>query len=323
MNFLSLTLAAAEGGAGPDPVGHVIALPFWTPGGWWVWSSAIGNMVLAGIIMLLVGPYVAKRIGTGPEQDGEERYLTKNRFVEMIEIITFGIRDALLEPMLGARTAKFAPFLLILFFFILINNLLGLIPITDILHMIVPAWRREHVAPIGGTATQSIWVTGALAFVAFLVINGSGLREIGVVHYVKHLAAGTPWLLWPIMVPVELMSIIIKPVALALRLFANMTAGHILMAVLFLFIEMGWGIMAKLQYSLLGVAGFTFIGVVAGVGAIGIYLLEIFIAFLQAFIFMFLTAVFISLYESHAHDEEEEAGLQGAYERFESEMQAA
>jgi F-type H+-transporting ATPase subunit a len=323
MNFLTLTLAAAEGGAGPDPVGHVIAHPFWSINGWWVWSSAIGNMALAGLIMLLLGPYVAKRIASGPEQEGDERYLTKNRFVEMVEIMCVGIRDGILEPLLGRRTAKFTPFLLALFFFILINNLLGLIPIADILHLFVPAWRDKHITPFGGTATQSIWVTGALALVAFLVINGSGVREMGVVEYFKHLTAGTPWPLWPIMVPVELLGIIIKPVALALRLFANMTAGHILMAVLFLFIEMGYGLMANAQNTLIGVAGFTFIGVLAGAGAVGIFLLEIFVAFLQAFIFMFLTAVFISLYEHHAEHNHEDAGVQGAYDELDREFHPA
>jgi len=323
MNALSLslgfTLAAAEGSGGHDPVGHVIAHPFWTVNGRWVWSSAIGNMFLAGLIMLLVGPYVARRVATGPEPEGDERYLTRSRFVEMIEVMCIGIRDGVLEPLLGRRTAKFAPFLLALFFFILLNNLLGLIPIADMLMLAVPAWRAEHIVPFGGTATQSLWVTGGLAFVAFLVINGSGLREMGVVEYLKHLTAGTPWPLWPIMVPVELMGIIIKPVALALRLFANMTAGHILMAVLFLFIEMGYGLLAGAQNTLLGAAGFGFIGILAGAAAIGIYLLEVFIAFLQAFIFMFLTAVFIALYEHHGpehatHSPGEHPAAHGAIE---------
>lgn len=316
MNALTLVLAAAEGK--PDPVGHVIAHPFFTIDGWWVWSSAIGNMFLAGVIMLLVGPYVARRVATGPERDGDERYLTKNRFVELIETMCIGIRDGVLQPLLGHRTAKFAPFLLALFFFILLNNLLGLIPIADALMMIVPAWRAEHIVPFGGTATQSLWVTGGLALVAFLVINASGVREMGVVEYLKHLTAGTPWPLWPIMIPVELLGILIKPAALALRLFANMTAGHILMAVLFLFIEMGYGLMASAQNTLLGAAGFGFIGILAGAAAIGIYLLEVFIAFLQAFIFMFLTAVFIALYEDHSahdhHDAHDTAGAHGAIE---------
>ncbi|MFG0282971.1 MAG: F0F1 ATP synthase subunit A [Phycisphaerales bacterium JB039] len=342
MNFLTLTLAAAEGG-GPDPVGHIIAHPFLTWNGWWVWSSAIGNMVLAGLIMLVLGPYVARRIGTGPESAGDERYLTKNRFVEIIEVITFGIRDGILDPLLGKRTAVFAPFLLCLFYFILINNLLGLIPIADILMLgqyylvkltasgtpeqiqqaLSGTWKMEHRVPLGGTATQSIWVTGGLALLAFLLINGAGIRQIGVVNYLKHLTAGTPWPLWFIMVPVEILGVFIKPIALALRLFANMTAGHILMAVLFLFIEMGWGLIDKTQNTLVGVAGFTVIGVLAGAGAIGIFLLEIFVAFLQAFIFMFLTAVFTSLYEHHGEHEHDDAGVHGAYDELEHEFHPA
>src|SRR5690606_26106358 len=105
MNFLSLTLAAAEG-SGPDPVGHIVAHPFWSINGWWVWSSAIGNLVLTGLIMLALAPMVARRIATGAEAEGDDRYLTKNRFVELVEIMCIGIRDGVIQPLLGARTAK-------------------------------------------------------------------------------------------------------------------------------------------------------------------------------------------------------------------------
>jgi F-type H+-transporting ATPase subunit a len=105
------------------------------------------------------------------------------------------------------------------------------------------------------------------------------------------------------MIPVELMGTLIKPCALSIRLFANMLAGHTLMATLMLFGYMSW----QGMHSWLAMGGIT---VVSGVFALAIYFLELFVAFLQAFVFMFLTAVFISQlshHGDHGHDEEHEA----------------
>jgi F-type H+-transporting ATPase subunit a len=171
----------------------------------------------------------------------------------------------------------------------------------------------EHKAFIGGTATQSIWVTGALAIVSALVINIAGVKELGLKDYFGHMTGGVP--LKPAFMPIvalvfliELAGTAIKPIALAIRLFANMTAGHILVAVLL-------GFAAKGFFSSDNpVIGFP-VGVVSSLGVIAIYFLEIFVAFLQAFVFMFLTTVFISLlahHGDHDHDtahEIAEAGL--------------
>jgi len=125
--------------------------------------------------------------------------------------------------------------------------------------------------------------------------------------YVKHLTAGTPPGLWALMIPIEVVGTIIKPVALALRLFANMTAGHILVAVLFMFAVSGIGLIKEG-----GATGYTLgpvITVVSAVAAVAIYFLELFVAFLQAFVFMFLTTVFISQL-SHHGDHAPTAGCQ-------------
>lgn len=278
-----------------SPVSHVINHKFIEVDGWWIWSSAQGNLLLTAIIMLVLGPWVAKKIATGPESDGHDRYVTRNIFAHMIEVICTYLRDQVIEPLLHERTNRFLPFLLILFFFILINNLMGLIPILDIVHLFDPDMKAAHKAPIGGTATQSIYVTGALAIVAAVVINFAGVKELGVGGYIKHLTADAPVFVWPIIIPIEIAGTFIKPVALAIRLFANMTAGHILLATLLGFIKAGF------EISFLGGLG---IGAVSLVGAIAIMFLELFVAFLQAFVFMFLTALFISLLSHHGeHDE--------------------
>ena len=290
----SLTLAA-------DPVQHVINHPFIiNEHGYWLWSTAQTNMVIVAVIMVIGGLFVAKSVSTGGEGEGHGRWVTNNRLAHMIEVICDYLRVNTVEPLLGARTNKMMPFLWTVFFFILINNLMGLIPILDLQNIIAgelnPEMLAEHKAFIGGTATQSIWVTGALSLIAAIVINLAGIKELGLGGYIKHLTAEAPIFVWPIIIPIEIAGTFIKPIALAIRLFANMTAGHILVAVLLGFASTGF---FSSDNPLIGFP----VGVVSSLGIIAIYFLELFVAFLQAFVFMFLTTVFISLLAHHGdHD---------------------
>jgi F-type H+-transporting ATPase subunit a len=287
-----MTLAAT------DPASHVYN-HVWsqTESGWWLWSGNVGNLILSAIILTLGGLWVAKKLSTGPESQGADRYLPKNRFAHLIEVICIYLRDQICRPMLRDRTDHLMPFLWSIFFFILVNNLLGLVPLLDIQHVLFPGMAAEHRALFGGTATQNIWVTGMLAVVAALVFNGAAIARLGAFGYLKHLTGGSPWYAWLIIVPIEFFGqVLIKPVALALRLFANMTAGHILLATLFLFAGqvVGKGLLLQGPVTLISI-----------VGGIAVMFLELFVAFLQAFIFMFLTAVFISLmdhHDEHEHD---------------------
>ncbi len=287
-----------------DPVGHVINHKFITDGATWLWSAHMGNLIIAGVLTIGVLWWAAKHIGTGTTGEGADRYVTSNPFAHMIEVICTYLRDETVRPLLGDRTDKFMPYLWTLFFFILINNLLGLIPVIDALHLIVPDWKKSHAAPFGGTATQNIYVTACLAIISALVINAAGLKELGVGGYLKHLTAETPWYLWPLMIPIEIVGTVIKPVALAIRLFANMTAGHILMAVLFSFAGVGIAMVSgdKGGGALIGGS----VTVVSTIAAIAIFFLELFVAFLQAFVFMFLTTVFISQLAHHGDHEHHE-----------------
>lgn len=297
------TLAAGDK---PNPIDHVINHLFSegavTDGGWWIWSSIQTNMVLAGIIVLVCGHIAARAIATGDESEGHDRFLTKNPLAGLIEVVSLFLRDEIVKPLLHERTNRFMPFMWTLFWFILVNNLLGLVPMLDLWHLI--SGEVTHTAPFGGTPTQSIYVTGALALIAFFVINIAGLKELGPWEYCKHLTGGAPWYVAILMVPIEIVSLFIKPVALALRLFANMTAGHILVATLFMFVGMA------LKAGVLVGTGVT---LVSSIAAIAIYFLELFVAFLQAFVFMFLTAVFMGqlahhgdhdhAHDDHAHDD--------------------
>lgn len=305
MNML-FTLAAA------NPVDHVVNQ---FPHGWgqatlfgtsiWVWSAHVGTLVVAGLLTVLVLSYAASKIKTGPESQGNDRYLTKGALAHVIEVICVYLRDTTVKPLLGDRTNRFMPFLWTAFFFILFNNLLGLVPIIDVLHLADKAVGSHTFSGLlGATATGNIFVTAALAIIAAMVVNVAGIKELGLGGYLKHLTAGTKFPVAALMVPIEIVGTIIKPVALALRLFANMTAGHILLAVLFMFAVQGLGLLkdgSGLNKPLGGV-----ISLVSVVAAIAIYFLELFVAFLQAFVFMFLTAVFISQLAHHDEHEHHE-----------------
>lgn len=260
------------------------------------------TLVVVAIVFVLVMMRVAKQIATGPTSQGNERYITKGRLAQMVEAIIVYLRDDMLTPVMGPEaTRKYLPFLMTAFFFILFQNLFGLIPVTSILELC-----GVHTPWIGGTATGNLMVTGALAFVAFFAIQIHGFKELGLKGWLLHCTGGLvpgPVFLYPVaalVFVVELAGHFIKPAALAIRLFANMVAGHTLMAVL-----LGFGTMAA--HGGMGVIGWGSISLVSIIAAIAITFLELFVAFLQAFIFMFLTAVFISLLSHHEDHEEHEA----------------
>jgi F-type H+-transporting ATPase subunit a len=292
--------------AADNPVDHIVNSVYKTGhlfgmDNVWLWSSHVGNLLLAGVLTVLVLWFAANKIKTGPQSEGTDRYVTKSGFAHMIEVICVYLRDNTARPLLEGRTDKFIGFLWTIFFFILFCNLLGLVPIVDIIHIVDAGAGTHFHGLFGATATQNIFVTAVLALIAAVVINIAGIRELGIVGYLKHLTAGTPLYLWPLMIPIELAGTLIKPVALALRLFANMTAGHILVAVLFMFAAKGVGMLGD------GFGGILLggpISIISVVAAIAIYFLELFVAFLQAFVFMFLTTVFISQL-SHHHDDHE------------------
>lgn len=293
--------------AGDNPLGHVldkplVAGPFADT---YLGPVLIGplltmnslTMIVAVILAVLVLQSVAGKIGTGPQSEGNDRYLAKGKLAQLLEVIILYMRDKVIYAQLGEETGrKFAPFLLTIFFFILFNNLLGLVPLLDIQHLIGGMFMGDpHFAVIGGTATGRLAVTAGLAVTAFIVWQINGIMSAGFGAWAKHYLGGGPVFLAPIMLPVEIMGTFVKPFALALRLFANMTAGHVLLAVLLGFTAaapaaLGW---------LLGAP----VGLVAIGASVAIMFLELFVAFLQAFIFTFLTTLFIAQLAHHHHDE--------------------
>ncbi len=264
------------------------------------------TLVLAFFIYLWLMNIVAKAIAVGPESEGNERYMTKGRLAQIVEFIVLMLRDQFIKPQLGEQTNKFLPFLLTLFFFIWVSNLLGLVPLLDIQHLIGSAWGDPGFALIGGTPTGRITTNAALALIAFIIWTQAGIKSNGIGGWLKHFLGGAPWYLAPIMIPVEIIGMIVKPTALTIRLFANMTAGHVLLAALIGFSGMAFYGFLGDGFTAGGLAGSLTIGLISWVSSTLIFFLEIFVATLQAFVFMFLTAVFIAqmVHHDHGHDEE-------------------
>lgn len=258
---------------------YTVELPFglgeWhLPQNWHLFGinvSPTKHVVFMGLAALIVfvliwygGRQVAKRHATGQGPRG---------FGAAIEALVLFVRNDVAIANIGHGGERFAPLILTLFFFILVCNLLGLLP-----------W--------GATATGNIAVTAGLALVSFLVIEGSGFVALGPKGYLKTIVMVPPGmkgigavLMALIMTPVELIGKIVKPFALTLRLFANMTAGHFVILALMglIFVFGNWF-----------VAGGTVLFVLF------MMCLELLVAFLQAYIFALLTSVFIGLMQ-HEH----------------------
>ena len=194
-------------------------------------------------------------------------------FANGIEALVLYIRQEVVVPNVGHHGEKYAPFILTLFFFILFANLLGLIP-------------------YGSTATGNISVTATLAIVTFIFVEIAGMRTLGrgYLKTIFYWPSDQPFvmkaLLTPLMTPIEIIGKFTKPFALAIRLFANMTAGHIVvLALIGLIFTFGKYYIAPLPLAM----------------AFAIMVLEVFIAFLQAYVFALLASVFVGLIREGAH----------------------
>lgn len=351
-NLVQSVVLAAE-----DPLHHNYDYPILTIDGHIILTNHIVIMVLVAAFMVWVFSKGAKAIATGNTGTSHD-YVAKGTWARVFEIICIFLWDDVCEPMLGSNTKKFLPFVWTIFFFILLNNIFGLIPVFDVTSMVfgpilngsqtteqveaahAPAAHEEaadassssassgvvwfqdlnepgvhsHFDGFGGTPTGNIAVTFALALIAAIVIIGSGVQSLGLRGFLQHLTMDAPIAIAPLIFVLEVVGLIVKPFALMVRLFANMTAGHALLAVLLGFCSMAWNGLAIVQipgteqwgHSAGGMFGALIICAASIIASFGITMLEVLVAFIQAFIFTFLTVVFISLYqhEDHGHDHE-------------------
>ena len=189
------------------------------------------------------------------------------------------VRNDIAKPNLGDKTDKYLPYLLTAFFFILTCNLLGLVP-------------------FGATATSNLMVTVVLATFTFILTQLGGTKD-----YWMHILwpPGIPTFVKPILMPVEILGILTKPIALAIRLFANMTAGHLVILSLI-------GLIFSFANIFGPGAGYG-VAPVSIAFALFIYLLELLVSFIQAYVFTMLSALFIGMaVAEHHHDHDEAHG---------------
>ncbi len=223
------------------------------------------ELVAAGL-MIAVFMWMAKRVRNGGPPKGV--------LWNLLEVMLVYIRDEVARPSIGKHDAnKYLPFLWNMFFFTLFCNLLGILP-----------W--------SGSPTGSLAVTTALALITFSVVVGTGLGKFGPVGYLKslvpHMDLPKPIaiVLLPMIFLIEFFGLFIRHAVLAVRLLANMFAGHMVLAVILSFIA------STVQ---LGIVGWTGITVASVFASVALTLLELFVAFLQAYIFTFLSAIFIGM----------------------------
>jgi F-type H+-transporting ATPase subunit a len=228
-------------------------------------TKNVVSLFISVALLLIIFGSVAKsyrtRVGKAPKG-----------LQAVLEPFIVFVRDDIAKPQLGYKYTKFLPYLLTLFFFVWINNLLGLIPIF----------------PGGANLTGNIAVTLMLALVTFILTTINGNKS-----YWKHIfnTPGVPWWLKlpiPLMPVVEFIGVLARPIALMIRLFANITAGHILILSLL---------------SLIVILKSVYISAFSIPFVIFISLIELLVGFLQAFIFTILSALFIGLaiQDDHAH----------------------
>ncbi|MGI9474945.1 MAG: F0F1 ATP synthase subunit A [Rubripirellula sp.] len=253
--------------------------------------------LVSGIAVVLVFWFVSRRVRVSGE--GLEAYKTRGRFAQLFETMCTFIRDEVVRPNLHELTDKYIYYIWTIFFFVLFANVLGLVPIGSILFLLTG---DAHMSHLGGTATGNLSLNVILAIGSFIAILYIGIKETGLKTFLAHfnpIGWDDPKMLL-IGIPLyflEWLGLIIKCVVLAMRLFGTMMAGHLVIAaflgLIFAAVEVSQGLAYGVEIAVI-------------LGGIVLTLLELFICFLQAFIFTFLTVLFISLVASHHHDDHEE-----------------
>ena len=249
---------------------------------------------VSAVAVVLVFGFVSRRVRV--KGNDLSSFQTRGRVAQLFETMCSFIRDEVVRPNLHELTDKYIYYVWTIFFFVLFANVLGLIPFGPLAYMLT---QDPHVSHLGGSATGNLSLNIVLAFGSFIAIIYIGIKETGAKAFFAHfnpigwddpkmLLIGIP------LYALEWLGLCIKCVVLAMRLFGTMMAGHLVIAafigLVFMAREVSHGLGYGVELSVI-------------LGGIVLTLLELFICFLQAFIFTFLTVLFISLVATH-HDHE-------------------
>ncbi len=244
-------------------------LSLFLPKGYGKTSKFMFLEVIAALILCGLFIWLAGKMNKGDKPKG--------KFWNLLEAFVVFVRDEIAKPNIGHDYKRFLPFLLTLFFFILALNLLGMVPFL-------------------GSATGALPVTAALALCVFAVVAGSGIQKMGFAGFLKaqvphmDLPFNLDKVMIPLMFAIEIFGFLVKHAVLAIRLFANMLAGHLVLAIFVGFIGV---VSVSTSLSLV-------VTPASVLASIAFSLLELFVAFLQAYVFTFLASLFIGSAQ-HAH----------------------
>ena len=253
--------------------------------------------LVAGLLLVIVTGIVRRYVRH--ERDQPVPRGSMNALEAMLEFI----RDSIVQPNVGNKWVRtWTPLLATFFFFILGANLIGLIPVFDLLalvnHTVLHLPEDAFLTKVthgGTTATGNFNVTAALATVTFLTIIVAGVRAHGFIKHWKNMVPhGLPGPIYILLIPIEIMGMFVRPFALTMRLAANMTGGHIAILAILSFVFIFTELFGR---AIAGVG----VGIVLSLPlAVGISALEIIVVLVQAYVFTLLTAVFIGM-AIHAH----------------------
>lgn len=230
------------------------------------WDVIVSNhmLVVAAAALLLLG---CIPVATRP------RRMVPAGLQNLIESICVFLREEVARPVMREHTDRYIGFVWTVFFFVLSLNLLGMVPSEKIIALLTG--KENH---FGGPATANIYVTGGLAAVTFMMTHIYGIRQQGIGRYIINFVPQAPWWIMPLLYFLEIITAFVRPFTLAVRLFANIIAGHILMATF-----LGLILVFK-----------NYCAAVASVSAVvAVSFLELLVAFIQAFIFTFLSTLYI------------------------------
>jgi len=223
-----------------------------------VFTKHMAGITVVALFLFLVGMLVAR----AARRSVKRAEGPKGRIQNFVEAVFAYLRDEMIIPAVGPHGAKYVPLFVTYFFLVLFCNLFGMIPVV-------------------GTPTGNIAVTGALASTVLVLIFALGIREQGTVGFFRNVVPrGVPIAIWPLMFFIEMLGVVVKCIALMIRLFANMLAGHTVIVTFLM---------------LIGIMGTFLVAFAAVPIAVAMSLLEILVAFIQAYIFALLATIFIGM----------------------------
>lgn len=238
-----------------------------------LFSLAVGPWTLVFTNHMLVVTLAALVLAVGIPLAVRRRRMVPAGWHNAVESVCAFLREDVVRPVMHEHTDQYVGLIWTVFFFVLTLNLLGMVPLEWIVTLLTG--RESH---LGGPPTANIFVTGALATVTFFMTHAAGIRQQGLRGYLAHFAPPAPWWIRPLLYGIEIVGAFVRPLTLAVRLFANIVAGHIILATFV-------GLILIFKSYAVATASVCM--------SVALSLMDLLVAFIQAFIFALLSTLYI------------------------------